>query len=673
MGYAYRSSTGGNGSILRFLNELGANSAAWMAVLLAAVYGVVVSVFHWLPVNDALVFVLLLWGTFALLERCSVRARTIAIYVVTEIFLLSWILDLWTVGFGGRNMIFGGILPWSDAGGYYDGAVRLSHGVPMMWAAKRNVFPSALAVVLKLFDGSIRAALLTYTLFAGVVIAFAAIELWRTHGRYVALFVYAMLLFSERIWAGYVQTEHIGLPFGIIGFILVWRAVSASDKDGATARWLTLAGIFSITIALMARVGAFFVLPALALWGAFNLFPATTAWRARAMFLGLAVLAMGAGGLVHTSIHYIATTGATFSDYPLILYGLIYHRDWDYIFQVYPQLGAMPLGDNEATRMAWAIVFRDAMAQPLVVLEGFVRSFVELFVSREGLFGFVWRNYDDILLENGAALRASMAEHGVAGPVLLWFGTFGLYSVANAIAMFLLSVAFLIATPFSIVALYRRPVDGYGRLIRYTVAGILVSAFFTPPWITPASRIAVATLSFLACAPALMLFRSAPQAVVPPHGKRLAYVPVVFAVVLLSGVAYLRLFSPPLPVCEAGQQHVVELYPETAVDVVSASVFDLHKKAAGTLSYSIRFIKRHEQRWAQSLAPYIRPGTRYISAFDACDGETKILIDDAHVLDPNRGGFQAINAQPLAERNVMHVVSMAGPAGNLPAAPSAVE
>jgi hypothetical protein len=640
------------------LRALDSRTAAWAAVGLEIAYGAVLSVWHWVPVNDALAFVLLLWGIFWLLERCTPRARAIALYAVTEIFLLSWVLDLWTVGFGGRNMIFGGILPWSDAGGYYDGAVRAAHGLPMLWAAKRNIFPSTLAIVLRLFDGSLRAALLAFALFAGVAIALAATELWRTHGRRVALFVYAMLLFSERIWAGYVQTEHIGLPFGIIGFILVWRAVGESDR--ATARRLVLAGIFSITIALMARVGAFFVLPALGLWGTFNLFPAATAWIARVKFLGLAALAIGAGGFVHIAIHYIATNGATFSDYPLILYGLIHHRDWDYIFQVYPRLRAMPLGDSEATRMAWAIVLRDAAAHPLAVLEGFGRSFLEFFISREGLFGFVWRNYDDILLENGAALRAAMAEHGIAGPVLLWFRTFGFYSVANAISMLLLSVAFVITTTVSMVALYWRPADAYGRLIRYAIAGILVSAFFTPPWITPASRIAVATMAFLACAPALMLFGSAPHVASGPVRQRLALVPVAFAVLLLVGVECLRLFPPPVPVCKAGQQHIVELYPGTAVEVVPSQAFDFHKKSVGTLAYSIRFIEHHEQRFAQSLAPYIRSGTLYISAFDACDGETKVLIDDAHVLDPAHSGWQAISAKPLAEPRVMHVLAREG-------------
>jgi hypothetical protein len=220
--------------------------------------------------------------------------------------------------------------------------------------------------------------------------------------------------------------------------------------------------------------------------------------------------------------------------------------------------------------------------------------------------------------------------------------------------MLILSVAFTIVTTFSFIALYRRPVDAYGRLIRYAVAGILVSAFFTPPWITPASRIAVATMSFLACAPALILFRARAQTTARPVDYRLAYLPVAFAVVLLSGVVLLRQFPPAMPVCTAGERHVVELYPGTAVDVVPAQSFDFHKKAAGILSYQIRFILRHEARWAQSLAPYIRPGTRYISAFDACDGETKILIDDRHLL-PARAGWSSISAEPLAQPRVMHV------------------
>jgi hypothetical protein len=644
-------------------NLLSSNAAACTAVLVVIVYAVVLSVLHWVPVNDALVFVLVLCGIFELLELCTPRARAIALFVITEILVLSWILHLWTVGFGGRNMIFGGILPWSDAGGYYAGAMRVVHGFPMLWASKRPIFPEALAVLLKLFDGNLRAALLIFALFAGFAIALVASELWGTHGRRVALYVYAVLLLSERVWAGFVQTEHIGLPFGVIGFILIWRAVAAAEKDYPTARWLALAGIFSITIALMARVGAFFVLPALAFWSARNLFAAGTAWTARSRFLSLTVLAMGAGVFVHATIYYLSTAGATFSDYPLILYGLIHHRDWDYIFEVYPQLRSMPLGDSASTHAAWMIVLQDASAHPLGVLGGFARSFAEFFVSREGLFGFIWRNYDDIILENGAVIRASIAEHGLAGPLLLWLRTFGMYSVANAVTMFVLAVAFVIATTVGIIELYRRPVDSYGLLIRYAIAGILFSALFTPPWITPAHRIAVATLPFLATAPALVLFGARPNRVPRQFGRRLGYVPISLALALLSGVIFLRLVPPPIPVCTGVNRHIVELYPGTTVDVVSSESFNFRKKAIGVLDYSIRFLKRHELRFAESLVPFLRPGTRYISAFDACDGNTKVLIDDSNLLEPARPGWQSIEAKPLAEENVMHVLRPAHAVG----------
>ena len=93
--------------------------------------------------------------------------------------------------------------------------------------------------------------------------------------------VYALLLLSERQWAGFVQTEAIGLPLGLIGFTLIWRATAGREADPAKARLLAVIGLFAISVALMARAGPFFILPALAIWCAWRLVPAEVRWPER--------------------------------------------------------------------------------------------------------------------------------------------------------------------------------------------------------------------------------------------------------------------------------------------------------------------------------------------------------------------------------------------------------
>jgi hypothetical protein len=46
----------------------------------------------------------------------------------------------------------------------------------------------------------------------------------------------------------------------------------------------------------------------------------------------------------------------------------------------------------------------------------------------------------------------------------------------------------------------------------------------------------------------------------------------------------------------------------------------------------------------------LKPGTRYVSAYDACDHSTKIVVDDERVLpvSANASTWTSVHAEPLA-------------------------
>jgi len=625
--------------------------AAFAATLIAILYAILMAVLKWLPVNDALVLAGVLWTLFALLERCTPRTRTIALHAVTQILVLSWVTHLWTLGYEGRNAVFGGILPWSDSFDYYDDSLRLIHGHLLDYAAKRPLFSVALAALLRVTGGDLRTPLLLFAIFAAWAIALAASEVWKTHGGRAALLVYALLLLSERQWAGFVQTEAVGLPLGLIGFTLLWRATADRQDDPTKPVLLALTGLFAIAIGLMSRAGPFFILPALALWCAFKLLPAEARWPRRLKLFALASLAILAGIAVHAAVSHLTASGTTFGDYPAIAYGLLHGQDFTLLTASHPHLAA--LSGSARAQEAWQIVLGEAAAHPFMVVTGFAHSFADLFISRAGLFGFVWRNPDDIVLENGAALHAAITQHGLLGPLYLWIDDFGLYSILNAAAMGVLAAAFTAATIYALVALYRRPADAFTTLLRYAIAGVLLSAPFTPPWITSSHQVQTVTLAFLAAVPAILLLGRVQP--VPQPSRGLIFVPAGFALALLLAALTLRQIPLPEPLCLRADISVVKLYPGTAVRVAPARSLVLRDKARADLLFSTRYLKRHNPEYTASLLQYLKEGTVYVAAYDACDNRTKTLIDDAQRLDLAQRGWQSIKLRPLAEPKVLHV------------------
>ena len=610
------------------------------AVAIATLYGAVLAVLKWIPVNDALTFIPVLWIVVRLLDHAAPSVRGLALHLVTQIFVLAWIFHLWTLGYEGRNAVFGGILPWSDSHDYYSSALGLIHGDPMIYAAKRPIFAAVLAALLRLFDGNLRLPLLLFAMVGAWTIALATLEIWKTHGWRAAFLVCALLLLSERQWAGFIQTEHVGLPLGLIGFVLMWRAVARRDENSL---WLAAAGLFAITVALMARAGPFFILPALALWAAREL-PGGR-WK----LVGVAGLAVLAGVMVHETVQLTTAAGETFNDYPAIAYGLMHGKDFTFLAAAHPELAGM--SDAARTALSWKLVMGEAIAHPLLLIGGLVRSFLDLFVTPNGLFGFVWRNPDDIVLENGAAVHAALSHYGLMGPLILWYRSEGLYSVLNAAAMGALAAAFVVATVWALVALYRRPADAFATMLRYAVAGVLLSAPFTPPWITSSHQVEVATLAFLAAVPATIFAGPLPAAF-PVPSWRLALAPAGFAAALLLGVALLRWAPVQAPMCRASP--VVQIYPSTMVRVTPERSLSLHDKARADLAQSMLYLARHNQDLTSSVGPYLEDGTVYVAAYDACDGRSKLLVDDRGLLDLNQG-WQTPPLCALGSRDVMRV------------------
>ena len=179
-----------------------------------------------------------------------------AIFVLLTILPLS---GLWASGQTEPYTLFG-LIPISDAGVYYKGALRFLDGLKFTGIATfRPIAPALLSLLLRLTSGNLQ---IVFTIQA-LVTAFAATKTVLTirdqwGALSAALFATLIYLFL-RPFTGTALTESFGFAFGLLGFsqILIW-----SD----TKKNISLfAGSFLLMTGLNIRAGTYFIIPALIL------------------------------------------------------------------------------------------------------------------------------------------------------------------------------------------------------------------------------------------------------------------------------------------------------------------------------------------------------------------------------------------------------------------------
>lgn len=617
---------------------------ALLAIGAALAYGALLAVAKVVPRYDCIALVLFLFFIFRELDRGSARVRAVGLHGVTAVLLGAFLVHLWTIGYEGRNAVFGGVLPWSDSHDYYGDSLRLVHGERFLEVgSKRPLYSVALAGLLRITNGDLRACFVIMALVGAWATAVAALEVWKTHGWKSALVVYLLLLFIERRWTGFVQTEHLGLPLGAVAFALLWRAHYAKGPQKA-APLLVLAALFALTLALLARTGSFFVLPAIALWGALRFYRHIVR---RLFFLVLAANVVMAGFVMNRGVVASCGSGVLFSDYPGIVYGMMHDEGFGYLAQKHPELNDLPI--EERVQASWNVVKVEAKAEPFLVIAGLVRSGLGMFLDPFGMFGYVWTNPDDYALEDGAKVRA-------VGPLKLWVRENGVFSVFNAVAMGALGAALVISSVGSVIALYwRRRKDPELSLLRWVYGGILLSAPFLPPSITSGQQTQTATMAFVAALPAVAFVLQSKKA--ERSSPRLAWVAPAtgFAIVLV--VAWMRLApaTPPPCVPSSAPDTLLRVFARTDVVISDERSLSLRKNAERDLRANLPLLGKNNRELVSSVEPYLRPGTRYVSAYDACERATKIVVDDEHVLPPsaNASTWTSIQTKALATSAVV--------------------
>lgn len=276
---------------------------------------------------------------------------------------LSW---LWQSGFS-NGVLIGGLLPWSDARGYLWGAERLLNGANLTpWHMRRPIFTGFLAFIHALTQENLQVTLAILSFITALAVFLAVREVQRTEGPLVAVFIMLVMFLYYRLHiSGITLSESLGLVFGSLGIGLLWRGVRNHHMK---ILWL---GILTLSLALITRAGAFFVLPALILWGIWYYRGQS---RISIKFLAIAFSAI----LVGFSLNYAlgkmigGSNGVPFGNFSWTLYGLVKgNKGWTAIFSDFPGVN---LSYQEVYKLAWE-VFRKNPKGLLIGIFGTYRDY----------------------------------------------------------------------------------------------------------------------------------------------------------------------------------------------------------------------------------------------------------------------------------------------------------
>lgn len=637
-----------------------APAGAAIAAALGAIglYAVAVAGFKWLPLYDCVVLPPLLALVFRALDPFDRRARTRVLVGAGALLVAAFLLRLWTLGYEGRNAVFGGILPWSDSGDFYSDALRLIHGRRFSPASSRRpLFPALLAALLKLCGGDLRLPLAILGAVGAVTMALPALEVWRTDGWKSALAVYLVFVFFERRWTGFIQTEHLGLPLGAVGFALLWRAQSLRRVDARSAVGAAALGVFALALGLFARAGCFLVLPALVIWGAGLAPSARGRIHAGAALVGAVLIAF----CIHESTLATAGNGTSFSDYPPIFYGLLHGEDFTYLAQTHRWLGELAPPDRVSAQ--WAVIVDEIRVRPWILPLALARSLSAFFVSPFGAFSYVWTNPDDAIFEDGPRIDSLWQSAGPLGILRYWRSTLGTFSIVNAAVMGALGAALVVAFLIGAFKLARDR-DPQRSLLAAATVGILASVPFMPPWITSGVQIQTVTLGFAAALPASLLSARSATGVqrAPPPFPRAIALSLPVAIAAFAALLGWVLLVPRLPPAAAPSGlRWVDVAPASSVEVAPRRALSFRRKGLADLAASLEFLSKHNDDLTGSVAPSMNVGVLFHSAYDPAAGHWEILVDDARRLD-GRSGWIAIASRPLRSPRVQLLVEPPRPA-----------
>ena len=258
-----------------------------------------------------------------------------------------------------------GYLPWSDALGHFEGGLRLLFdGAFGPYSERRPLNAAWLAVRLAVSGGSLPAALVLQAVILGLAAYALCRQVALRFGLWPALAAFALLQGLARDGIPTAATEPLGITLGCTALALL-----VSRQARSRLAWMAIA-VFALDVALSARPGPQFLVPAVLLWG---LWVFRKRWlRATATL----VLAWALSTLVTYGLNRFYGSGeGSFTSYPAYtLYGLTRDSNYKQAQHDYGEEIARLGSEREVARFLYARSFDALRREPQLFAHALVEN-----------------------------------------------------------------------------------------------------------------------------------------------------------------------------------------------------------------------------------------------------------------------------------------------------------
>ena len=442
--------------------------------------------FYIVPLLISFAYILLCY----LPERIS---KILFMFLVLCTFSMS-LSGLWQSGIS-NCLVIGGLLPFNDTAAYYSDALRLLNGdqfSPMSTCRPLSI--GMLATILGLTSQNLKLALIIIVFINAFCCYLAIREVQYSHGYAAGLLMFLLLYFFYRRFIGTEFTENLGFATGCLGFAALWRGVIL-EKDS-----YCLLGIFVLTVSLLSRAGAFFILPFIVVWGTF-VFRKEKTISLRFLFLGIGLII--AGFALNTIILYIvgASNSQVFSNYSYTLYGILTGGNWRTVYADHPEINF--LSEPDKSRIVYSLALYILRENPLSLLSGIFRAWEAAFFPPYisfATFSFIFNHpsQETFLL----SIMDQISNFSYLKRV------YEMVPFSIILNMFCGIIFLVLAYMFSLISfipVLNNITEKYNLLLIAVALGIFFSLPFAPIWDADYMRIYASTIPFMSFFPALGL------------------------------------------------------------------------------------------------------------------------------------------------------------------------
>lgn len=296
-------------------------------------------------------------------------ATTVATMIASSAAALCFLAILINWSNGGTQDVsaIGGVLPYSDAAGYFEGAERLVYdGSLTPWNERRPLNAAFLAARLILTGNNFFSAVLIQALLAAIALFLSTCAIYQTHGRSAGLVFFVLNFSFLSCCLHRTLSEPLGISLGLFGFALLWVGIANKHLS------IYALGAFALALALLARAGAMFALPACVVFAALFF---SASWKQRISSILATTIAIGIAWLVNHVIIllYGTANGTLLSNFSYTIYGLSQGgTNWAQGLTDFPQLAGAD--DGKIANFLYQKAFEAIVTKPYLLIWGLTKS-----------------------------------------------------------------------------------------------------------------------------------------------------------------------------------------------------------------------------------------------------------------------------------------------------------